>query len=136
MIVFYFFNYHHQLFLRICSLNMWTKKNWALKMSSIEKHKFIRSARSYLSGFLNSVSSNFNQPNQNGNSILDPMLNSARNGILDIIIQWNILKKNIKIIFFLNHFVPLRKWIPSAFLTTGIPYPSKLGTRQQFMGMG
>ena len=56
-------------------------------MSSIEKHKLIRSARSLLSGFLNSVSSNSNQSNQNGNSFLDPMLNSARNGILDIIIQ-------------------------------------------------
>ena len=57
-------------------------------MSSIEKHKLIRSARSLLSGFLNSFS-NFNQPNQNenGNSFLDPMLNSARNEILDIIIQ-------------------------------------------------
>ena len=57
-------------------------------MSSIEKHKLIRSARSLLSGFLDSVSSNFNQQaNQNGNSYFDPMLNSARNGILDIIIQ-------------------------------------------------
>ena len=59
-------------------------------MSSIEKHKLIRSARSLLSGFLDSVSSNFNQQaNQNGNSYFDPMLNSARNGILDIIIQLN-----------------------------------------------
>ena len=57
-------------------------------MSSIEKHKLIRSDRSLLSGFLDSVSNNFNrQANQNGNSYFDPMLNSARNGILDIIIQ-------------------------------------------------
>ena len=64
------------------------KKFSAKKMSSNEKHKLIRSARSLLSGFLNSFS-NFNQPNQNenGNSFLDPMLNSARKEILDIIIQ-------------------------------------------------